>query len=80
MRAQDWSAIIVMSLVGLVCLYFAVDGLVVKEVICLGRGCARDVSLSREPAMFYFSVGGLLFLACVLIGWSIRIVLGKKMR
>lgn len=78
MKAQDWTAVIVMSLVGLVCLYFAMDAMVVKEVVCLGRGCTRDISLFQEPKMFYLNVGGLLFLASVLIGWSIRIVFGRK--
>lgn len=77
MKAQDWSAVIVMSLAGLVCLYFAIDAIVVNEVVCLGRGCARYISLSQEPGMFYFNVGGLLFLATFLIGWSIRIAFGR---
>jgi hypothetical protein len=80
MKAQDWPAVIVMCLVGSVCLYFAVDAVIVDEVICLGRGCARHVSLSGEPEMFYFNVGGLLFLATILIGWSIRMVFGRKNR
>lgn len=78
MKAQDWSAVIVMCVVGSVCLYFAIEAVVVDEVICLSRGCARRISLTREPTMFYVSVGGLLFLATTLIGWSIRIVFGKK--
>jgi hypothetical protein len=80
MKSEDWSAVIVMSLTGLVCLYFATDAIVVKEVICLGRGCARSISLFQEPKMFYLNVGGLLFLASVLIGWSIRIIFGRRNR
>lgn len=78
MKAQDWSAVIVMSLVGLVCLYFALDAIVVREVVCLGRGCKRYISLSQEPEIFYLNVGGLLLLASILIGWSIRIVFCRK--
>ena len=78
MKAQDWSAVIVMFLVGSVCLYFAIEAVIVGEVTCLSRDCARHISLTREPKMFYFNVGGLLFAATILIGWSIRIVFGRK--
>ena len=78
MKAQDWSAVIVMCLVGLVCLYFAIEAVMLDEVICLSRGCARSISLAREPETFYFNVGGLLFLATLLIGCCLRIVFGRK--
>ncbi len=71
-------AVIVLGLVGSVCLYFAIEAVIDEEVICLGRGCARHISLADEPNMFYFNVGGLLFLATTLIGWSIRLVFRRK--
>lgn len=78
MKTEDRLAVIVMGLVGSACLYFAIDAVIVGEVICLGRGCARHISLAGEPKFFYFNVGGLLFLATLLIGWSIRLVFGRK--
>lgn len=78
MKAQDWLAVFVMSLVGLVCLAFAVEAVTVGEVICFGRGCARRISLAHEPKLFYFNLGGLLFLAVFLIGWSIRVFFKAK--
>lgn len=80
MKTQDWSAVTVMCLVGLVCLYFAIEAVLDNEVICLSRGCARYISLDREPSMYYFNVGGLFFLASFLIGWSARIVFRSKTR
>jgi len=80
MKTGERLAVIVMGFVGSVCLYLAIEAVMVGEVICLGRGCARHISLADEPNMFYFNVGGLLFLATTLIGWSSRLVFGKKMR
>lgn len=80
MKARDWSAVIAMCLLGLVCLYFAIEAVIADEVICLSRGCTQPISLSREPTTFYFNAGGLLLLAAILMGWSIQIVFSKKNR
>lgn len=74
MKARDWSAVIVMLLGGLVCLYFAVDAVLTDEVICLSRSCARSISHVRQPKMYYFNLGGLLVLAGFLLGCSGYIV------
>lgn len=80
MKAQDWPAVIVMFLGGLVCLYFAVDAVLTDEVICLSRGCARNISHDRQPNMYYFNLGGLLVLAGFLIGCSGYIVFRSRNR
>jgi len=78
MKPQDWSAVVVMGLVGSVCLYFAIDAVISDEVICLSRGCARYVSRALEPEMFYFNVSGLLIIASLAFGGSVRVILKRK--
>ena len=80
MNHQDWSAVVVMGLVGSVCLYFAIDAVRADEVMCLSRGCARYVSRVLEPTMFYFNVSGFLVIASVAIGGSLRVILKRKNR
>lgn len=74
MKLQDRSATVVMCLVGSVCLYFATEAVAAAEVICLSQGCAPYVSRTLEPEMFYFNVGGLLIIASVAIGGSLRVI------
>lgn len=74
MKLQDWSAVVVLCLVGSVCIYFAIEAVVADEVICLGRGCARYISRAREPKMFYFNVSGLLIIASLAFGASVRVI------
>lgn len=78
MKLQDWSAVVVMCLVGSVCLYFTIEAVVADEVICLSRGCARYISRAREPKMFYFNVSGLLFVASLAFGGSMRVILKRR--
>jgi hypothetical protein len=80
LKAKDWSGVFVMCFVGAVCLYFAAQGVLVGEIICIGRGCSCSIPLASEPKMFYLSLSGLLFMACVMIGTSIRIVFSGKKR
>lgn len=80
MKFHDLSAAFVMCLVGSVCLYFAIDAVLADEVICLSRGCARYVSRVLEPEMFYFNVSGLLVIASLAFGGSVRVILKSRNR
>lgn len=78
MKAQDWSAVIVLCLCGLASLFFAIDGLSSGEIICLARGCSSHILLNMNPKTFYFNLGELLVIASVGIGGCIQIIRKSK--
>jgi hypothetical protein len=78
MKFQDWIAVFLLSLVGVLCLSYATGGFIAGEIGTFSRVGSRLVLRDNEMLSFYLSVGAFFLAGCFCIGFSIYIVRKTK--